>query len=59
MSDEQVKAQGIMDSFFLDKEMIDHIKKIVMAIDPKKVKAILDHIDTDGGLHVNIDVSFK
>jgi hypothetical protein len=61
MSDGQVSAQGLIDGLFLDKVTIDKIKKIIMAIDPDKIKAIMDGLETDadGWLHVKIDLSVK
>ena len=49
-----------MDTFFLDKETVNQIKKIIMAIDPDKVKAIMKTVEIgEDGLHVKIDLSVK
>ena len=50
MSDKGIKAKGIMDGFFLDKETVNRIKEILMAIDPDKVKATYK----DGVLNVTL-----
>jgi hypothetical protein len=43
----EVKAQGIFD--LLDKEMIEKIKKIIAAINPDKIRQIMDCIEVENG----------
>lgn len=59
--EQQVSAQGLLDTFFLDKETIDSIKNIINAIDPEKVKAVMEviEVDKDGWLRVKIDLGLK
>ena len=61
MSDNKVSAQGLMDTFFLDKETVNRAKEIIMAIDPDKIKAIMNalEIGEDGRPVIKIDLSVK
>lgn len=59
--EEQVSAQGLLDTFFLDKETVENIKNIINAVDPEKVKAIMEviEVDDEGWLRVKIDLGLK
>jgi hypothetical protein len=61
MSDEKVTAQGLLDTLFLDKSTIKKVKELIMAIDPDKIKAVMDCLETDadGWLHVKIDLAVR
>ena len=59
--EDEISAQGLLDTFFLDKETIESIKQIINAVDPKKVKAIMEMIEVDeeGWLRLRIDLGLK
>ena len=56
---DSVQAQGLLDTFFFDKATIEQIKNLLAAVDPSKVKAVMDMIEgvKDGRLQIRIDLS--
>lgn len=57
---DSVSALGLIDDLFLDKETIEQIKGIVAAIDPEKVKSVMNaiqEIKEDKTLRLKIDFS--
>ena len=63
MSEEEiVQAQGVFDIFsLLDKQTVDKLKKIISAVDEKKIKQILDAVtvDQDGWIRFKLDLGVK
>lgn len=59
IKDDSVSAQGLLDTFFLDKATLKQIKHIVAAVDPSKVKVVMDMVEgvKDGRLQIRVDLS--
>jgi hypothetical protein len=58
---EEITAQGILDTFFLDKSTIEKIKQIIASIDADKIKKILNNVEfnEEGWLCLKIDLRIK
>jgi hypothetical protein len=58
---EEVQTQGVFDLVnLLDRETTDKIKSIIVAIDPDKIKRVMDTIEVDDdGIQIKINLRVR